>query len=72
MEVKAFDLTGYKMDNEIFIRNYFKCLREKQPNIKLDEAILLFEKSDEKSLHEFARKRGRKAEGYRQSYGKFF
>ena len=72
MEVKAFDLTGYKMDNEIFLRNYFRGLREKEPNIGLDEAILRFEKSDEKSLRVFARKRGRTAEGYRESYGKYF
>lgn len=50
----------------------FEEMVRMQPDIGLDSAILRFEKSECESLEQFARDRGRTAQGYRGVYQRYF
>ncbi len=73
MYLPAHQLTGYAVTAEFYTECAFRKMMKADPSITLDEAILHFEKAPTHlSLAEFARDKGRKADGYRASFGSIF
>lgn len=71
--MEAWKLTGYKIDEKELTRLSFQKFKRENPLISLDEAILKFEKAKpDISLKEFAEKRHRTAQSYRNVYKHFF
>ena len=51
---------------------HFKEILDKNPEISLDSAILLFENAEVKDLESFAKARGRTKDNYYKMYSKSF
>ena len=70
---KAYEIAGVRISNEIFTHSEFHTIRQKNPNITLDEAILIFEHAPiNVSLEQFAQKKHRTAASYRKVFREFF
>jgi hypothetical protein len=72
--VKAFELAGVVPRPEFQVTiDVFRTLLHKHPTLSLDQAILSFEQAPEGvTLMEFADRKHRTAEGYRQRFRPFF
>ena len=62
---------GIKQAEELTINNFIKYMND-NPDITVDNAILLFENSDDESLQIFAEKKHRTKESYYRSYKNLF
>jgi len=70
---RAYELTGYGITIETFTKMEFDEIKQTNPGISLDQAILIFEKAPEHmTLGEFAKQKSRTATGYRSVYRKYF
>lgn len=73
MFLKAYEITGLRLSNEDFTKSVFDTIKRKNPNITLDKAILIFEKAPTHvTLEEFAKRKSRTAEGYRNVFKTYF
>ena len=73
MIVYAYELTGYGITNEIHTKIEFNKIKEHNPGITFDNAILLFEDAPKNmSLEKFAVTKMRTAEGYRNIFREYF
>ena len=69
----AYEIAGLKITNEQFTKSEFDIIKRKNPDITLDNAILIFEKAKKGvTLEKFALERHRTAESYRRVFGKYF
>jgi len=69
----AYEITGYKFDNHTFTTMEFNIIKQTNPGITLDQAILIFEKAPENiTLEAFAKGKQRTACSYRRVYKKYF
>jgi hypothetical protein len=69
----AYEITGYGFDNHIFTTMEFNIIKQNNPGIALDRAILIFEKAPKNiTLEAFAKEKHRTASGYRGVYKKYF
>ena len=69
----AYEIAGLKISNEQFTKNEFNIIKNNNPNITIDNAILIFEKANSGiTLEKFAYDRQRTANGYRNVFRKFF
>jgi hypothetical protein len=69
----AYQIAGIKISNESFTKSEFDIIKKANPNINLDDAILIFEKAKKGVLLEkFATTKQRTAESYRRVFRKYF
>tara|TARA_B110001454_G_scaffold181468_1_gene175541 strand:- start:21 stop:245 length:225 start_codon:yes stop_codon:yes gene_type:complete len=69
----AYEITGYEFDNHTFTTMEFNIIKQNNPDITLDQAILIFEKAPANmTLEGFAKEKHRTASGYRGVYKKYF
>ena len=69
----AYEIAGLKITNEQLTKSEFNIIKKKNPDITLDNAILIFEKANSGiTLEKFAYNRQRTANGYRNVFRKFF
>ena len=70
---KGYQIAGTKISNETFTKSEFDIIKKANPNISLDDAILIFEKAKKGvSLEKFATTRQRTAESYRRVFKQYF
>jgi hypothetical protein len=73
MYMMAYQIAGIKISNESFTKSEFDIIKKANPNINLDDAILIFEKAKKGvSLEKFATTKQRTAESYRRVFRKYF